>query len=310
MNAAAEQLVDSFLDHLQHERRYSPHTIKGYRRDLTHLMRFCEERNIELWSRLDGRGVRAYLVWRHHSRISGRSLQRELSATRSLFSYLQRLGVATNNPAEGVIAPKSPKRLPRTLGIEQTAQLLQIQGSDMLVVRDRAIMELFYSSGLRLSELVSLDLDRLDLNEGMVTVMGKGGKERMVPVGRMAIKALQQWLEYRSTMVREGQAALFLSQRGGRLCQRSIQQRLQGWSQRQGMDEPVHPHMLRHSFASHMLESSGDLRAVQELLGHADIATTQIYTHLDFQHLAKVYDQAHPRAQKKVEKKRAADSVE
>jgi integrase/recombinase XerC len=222
-----------------------------------------------------------------------------LSATRAFYRYLIGEGVAQYNPAEGVQAPKSPKKLPKLLDVDQAAQLLEIDDKDPLAIRDKAILELMYSSGLRLSELVMLNIDSLDLADAMVTVVGKGKKTRAVPIGEQARKAIKQWLKIRDNMANDEEFAVFVSQRGNRISRRSIQQRLKLWAKKQGITNLVNPHMLRHSFASHLLESSGDLRAVQELLGHADISTTQVYTHLDFQHLANVYDDAHPRARKK-----------
>jgi integrase/recombinase XerC len=234
--------------------------------------------------------------------ISARSSQRELSALRSFFNYLISEHQFRYNPAQTVQAPKAKQPLPKTLDVDQVQQLVEIKADSPLAIRDKAILELFYSCGLRLSELVNLNLDKLQLSEALVEVKGKGDKTRLIPIGRKAVEALNSWLHIRSQFMKEHTDAVFLSERGTRLSQRSVQQRLRHWAQVQGMASHVHPHMLRHSFASHILESSGDLRAVQELLGHSDINTTQIYTHLDFQHLAKVYDKAHPRANKKVSK--------
>ena len=236
---------------------------------------------------------------RHRQGIGGRSLQRNLSAIRAFFRYLQAAGEVEHNPAEGIRAPKAPRNLPRVLDVDQARQLLATDAEDPLTARDQAMFELFYSSGLRLSELTGLNTEAVDFNDRLVTVTGKGGKMRAVPVGQYALGALREWLKIRPALVGPGEAALFVSRRGGRISGRNVQQRLRAWALRQGLAHPVHPHMLRHSFASHLLESSGDLRAVQELLGHADIAATQVYTHLDFQHLARVYDQAHPRARQK-----------
>jgi integrase/recombinase XerC len=228
-------------------------------------------------------------------------LQRLLSAWRQFFAWLGRQHLVDSNPVAAVRAPKSARKLPKTLDVDQMSRLLSIDDDSWLARRDHAMFELFYSSGLRLSELAQLDLTAIDLREGLVRVTGKSGKVRVLPVGKTAIAVLQQWLRVRSENLPEGsvQQALFINQKGQRLGVRAIQLRLKHYSLKQGMDEPVHPHMLRHAFASHMLESSGDLRAVQELLGHASISTTQIYTHLDFQHLASVYDAAHPRAHKR-----------
>ena len=302
MESVAESFVEQFLTQLLQQRRYSPHTISNYRRDLKQLRRFCDEQNrVTQWHQLKHKIIRRFVVWRHQQGVSGRTLQRELSSLRSFFRFLMAQGALDHNPAQGVRAPKGEKRLPKNLDIEQTEQLLKINSPEPLALRDRAIMELFYSSGLRLSELVSLNIDSIDQHAASVNVIGKGGKERMVPVGSKALEAIGLWLGEREQLLKgaTGEPALFLSNRGGRLSPRAIQVRMKQWANRQGLDVPVHPHMLRHSFASHILESSSDLRAVQELLGHADIATTQIYTHLDFQHLAKVYDHAHPRARKR-----------
>jgi integrase/recombinase XerC len=243
--------------------------------------------------------VRAFAGKRFRSGLSGRSVRRELSAVRGLYAYLIREKVLFVNPALGVGAPKSAKRLPSVLDVDQTGRLMEIEGEDPLAFRDKAILELFYSSGLRLSELSRLNVVDIDWNDRSVAVVGKGSKVRLVPVGRMAMKALNDWLLARQTLLKsEDEVALFVGMSGRRLGERAIQLRIDLRSKEQGLDQHVHPHMLRHSFASHLLESSGDLRAVQELLGHADISTTQIYTHLDFQHLVSVYERAHPRSKK------------
>lgn len=288
-----------FLDHLTHERRASPLTVTNYRRDLVRIQAWCHAEGIMEWPRLDQASVRRYVAWRHRRGASGRTLQRELSALRSLFRYLLRERLAEHNPADGLRAPKVARKLPTTLEADQLCALLDHPDEDPLSVRDHAIIELFYSSGLRLAELVSLDLGAIDWADGMVTVLGKGAKTRRIPVGRKAQEALSRWLAIRGALAPADEPALFVSRRGRRIHPRTVQQRLARWAQVQGAPRAVHPHMLRHSFASHLLESSSDLRAVQEFLGHADIATTQIYTHLDFQHLAQVYDQAHPRAKKR-----------
>jgi len=303
MTPAATAWVDDFLRHLEHERRLSPQTRTSYQRDLGQVMAFCQQRDIEEWGRLDVHAVRQYVSWRHRNGLSGRSLQRELSALRSFYNYLLREYRVKLNPADGVAAPKSPRKLPKTLDVDQVKHLLdQEAGDDPLVIRDQAIMELFYSSGLRLAELVGMNLQDIDLKDGTAVVTGKGNKTRIVPVGGHARRAIESWLKLRGEWTKEGETALFISQRGERIGARSVQQRLRAWAIKCGLPEHLHPHKLRHSFASHLLESSGDLRAVQELLGHADISTTQIYTHLDFQHLAKVYDQAHPRARRRPNK--------
>lgn len=295
--------LEAFLDHLKFERRLSPRTISSYRQDLRDFQSWTKKQNDLNWSHCRQHHIRAYTAERHRQGLSAKSLQRRLAALRALFRYLIREGQIEANPAEGVRAPKVRRKLPVTLDVDQMEQLLAIAGEDPLSRRDSAIMELFYSSGLRLAELVQLDMLDLDLQDAMLQVTGKGSKERRLPIGRMALHALGRWLEVRSKMAKPEETALFVSARGNRLSTRSVQQRLRQRAAEQGSQQGVHPHMLRHSFASHLLESSGDLRAVQELLGHADISTTQIYTHLDFQHLAQVYDQAHPRAHQKKAKK-------
>ena len=289
--------VQSFLGYLREVRQYSPHTVNGYRRDLERFQAFCEDRDITAADAVHTSHVRQFASELHRSGRQGRTIQRSLSALRSLFNYLARESGVANNPANGVQSPKQRRPLPRALDADQLERYLKAGGESDLELRDLAIAELFYSSGLRLSELASLDLDDIDTREGLVTVTGKGRKTRTVPVGRIALEVLAAWLQVRQAP--ESERALFVSNRGGRLSTRSIQARLKQRGRATGMHQDVHPHMLRHSFASHMLESSGDLRAVQELLGHANISTTQIYTHLDFQHLAGVYDKAHPRARRR-----------
>jgi integrase/recombinase XerC len=303
MAALDQDLIQAYVRHLRYERRMSPNTEKNYRRDINLLRRFLDEEDLDGWDQVDSYHIRAFTSWCHRRGLAPSSIQRRLSALRSFFGYLVREGVIEGNPAADVPAPKRPGRLPKTLDVDEIAHLLNLKGDDPLTVRDRAIMELFYSSGLRLAELVSLSLIDLDLAEGMVTVTGKGNKTRILPVGSKACEALVTWLAARRGMLRGEQEALFVSRLGTRLSARSIQQRLRDWSKRLGMSSKVHPHQLRHSFATHMLESSGDLRAVQELLGHVDIGSTQIYTHLDFQHLARIYDKSHPRAHKRKNRK-------
>jgi len=291
--------LQRFLDYLRFERRLSPRTVDAYRRDLGEYLQHCSQHDLSPWDGVDQQQIRRYIAARHRDGLSGKSLQRHLSALRGLFNFQLREGRGHSNPAEGVRAPKVSRRLPATLDVDQVGHLLAVVGDEPLDLRDRAIMELFYSSGLRLSELAALDVHALANQDGLLDVLGKGSKARRVPVGRMARDAVQAWLQVRGSLATAGETALFVSRRGGRLSPRSIEQRIQLRARQQGMPRHVHPHMLRHSFASHLLESSADLRAVQELLGHADIGTTQIYTHLDFQHLAQVYDRAHPRARKK-----------
>lgn len=290
--------IDRFLHHLKIERRLAENTWKHYQRDLNQVAEFCSQNSIHNWSELDTHKVRHFTAQCHRRGLGGRSIQRHLSALRTFFNYLLREQVVKNNPALDVRAPKSPQKLPHTLNVDDITRLLSSGSNEILALRDLAILELMYSSGLRLAELVSLNMAALDLREAVVRVTGKGSKTRVVPVGRKAIIALETWLKVRPQQLGPGENAVFTSRRGTRLTARAVQQRVRRWAKQQGIPGNVHPHTLRHSFASHLLESSGDLRAVQELLGHADISTTQIYTHLDFQHLARVYDKAHPRARK------------
>ncbi len=292
--------VPEFLNHLRTERRLSPHTVSAYARDLAAFQKYREaQAESDSITKLDSRSARAYAASLHRRGLSGRSVQRNLSALRSFYRFLMREGATRSNPFDGIRAPKAPRSLPRTLSTDQAAQLVAPEERGPLAVRDKAIMELFYSSGLRLSELVGLDVADFSAEDSLVRVLGKGSKTRILPVGRYAMAALAGWLSVRAVLVAAGETALFVSRHGSRLSARSVQQRLRHWARKRGLPISVHPHMLRHSFASHLLESSSDLRAVQELLGHANISTTQIYTHLDFQHLAGVYDKAHPRARKK-----------
>ena len=291
--------VENFFVYLRNERGLSARTLQAYRRDLEQLLRFLETAEIDQPGQVTQHDIRAFIAQRHRQGLGGKSLQRMLSAVRSFYKWLLREGLAEHNPATPVRAPKSPRHLPATLDADTIGQLLDIPCDTPLAKRDKAIMELFYSSGLRLSELATLRWEQIDLGSGMVTVTGKGNRSRMVPVGRIAVEALLEWRKVRGEFVSFEDPHVFVSQRGTPIATRTIQSRIRYWAKRQGMPQNIYPHLLRHSFASHMLESSGDLRAVQELLGHADISTTQIYTHLDFQHLAKVYDKAHPRARKK-----------
>jgi integrase/recombinase XerC len=291
--------VAAFLQRLKTERRLSPHTVSAYQRDLNALLDFCARERVGSWAELDSYVVRRFAAESHRRGLSARSVARRLSAVRTFLSYLVEIGIVRANQAVHVQAPKPSRRLPKTLDADQVASLLAISGEAPLTLRDRAILELFYSSGLRLAELVGLDLSDVDVADRTVRVTGKGGKTRIVPVGRHALRALGDWLHVRPELASPGEQALFLGQRGERLSRRSVQTRLNHWAQRQGAPTRVHPHMLRHSFATHLLESSGDLRAVQEMLGHASVSTTQVYTHLDFQHLAHVYDKAHPRARRR-----------
>ncbi len=287
-----------FYTYLQSERRYSPHTLAAYKRDLGAFIAFSRTRGFQHWKQMDELHVRAFVASQHRKGLSGTSLQRQLSAVRTLFTFLCRYDRADNNPAVGVPAPKAPKRLPETLTVDQLDCLLAFPGDDALACRDRAMLELLYGCGLRLSELGRLDLGDIDWQQHAVAVTGKGRKQRRVPFGNKAEAAMKQWLQHRSHLVETEIKAFFISRHGRRLSNSSIQQRLKKRADQQGLGLSLYPHMLRHSFASHLLESSNDLRAVQELLGHANLSTTQIYTHLDFQHLATVYHKAHPRSKK------------
>jgi integrase/recombinase XerC len=290
--------LDAYCMHLRSERQVSVHTLDNYRRDLDKVLAFCSKEGIADWAALDIQRLRRLVGKLHQQGLSGRSISRLLSAVRGLYRYLNREGLCDHDPANGLAPPKSERRLPKTLDTDRTLQLLDgALEDDFLARRDQAILELFYSSGLRLSELTGLDITQLDLAEGLMQVHGKGSKTRVLPVGRKAREALQAWLPLRA-LSQPADDAVFVSQQGRRLGPRAIQLRVKAAGERE-LGQNLHPHMLRHSFASHLLESSQDLRAVQEMLGHADIATTQIYTHLDFQHLATVYDSAHPRAKRK-----------
>lgn len=299
---AGEEWVEKFFDQLAHQRRLSPKTIAAYRHDLQSWAAFFIRRGVSGWAAVDVAGVRAYVAERHRQGIGGRSIQRELSALRTFFKFLlkNRLAPLAANPVVGVAAPKSPRMLPKALYVDQAAQLLDGQAQAPLEVRDLAMMELLYSAGLRLAELVQLDVAAMaQIRDGLLKVTGKGSKQREVPVGSHAQAALAAWMKVRPLLAQVDETALFVSQQGRRISHRSVQLRLKRAALRRGLPVSLHPHMLRHSFATHVLESSRDLRAVQELLGHANISTTQVYTHLDFQHLAEVYDQAHPRAKRK-----------
>ena len=296
------QAINEFLAYLKHERRVSPHTLKNYQRDLNKLQHYCQQQLLQNWNELRDHHIRSFAARLRRDGLGGRSMQRTLSAIRSFYNYLLREDIAKINPADTVSAPKQKRQLPDVLDVDQVSKLLDIKADDSLALRDWAIMELMYSSGLRLSELSNLDLLDIDRTDQTVRVIGKGKKTRVIPIGRFALEALAQWLKVRITFAKEDEQAVFVSKNGTRLSQRSIQSRMRQWAIKQRLDKHVHPHMLRHSFASHLLESSGDLRAVQELLGHSDISTTQIYTHVDFQHLANVYDKAHPRAKKQKNK--------
>jgi integrase/recombinase XerC len=292
--------IGRFIRFLQIEKRYSPYTLSNYGHDLQRLAAYCMRQDVDDWARVDNQTIRLFAAAMHRAGLHSRSIARCLSAARSFFNFLLREGAVGHNPALDIAAPRGEKKLPSVLDVDQIEQLLSIPGDEPLILRDRAMLELMYSAGLRVSELTALNLPDLDLAEGTLNVRGKGDKMRIAMIGRKAGQALQSWLAVRGPLCKAaGEMALFLNNRGTRLTQRTVQLRFEHWARRQGLDRHVHPHMLRHSFATHVLESSGDLRAVQELLGHANIATTQVYTHLDFQHLAGVYDAAHPRAKRR-----------
>lgn len=275
---------------------YAAHSNDAYRRDLKLFSHYCVSKAICSWESIDSTVVRAFIAEEHRKGKRGSSLARFLSSLRAFFQYQVETNQRRDNPAQDVKAPKSARKLPRTLDVDQTATLLNNTPTSFLEIRDQAMWEMMYSCGLRVSELVGVNLSQLDLAAGEVRVIGKGSKERIVPIGGPAIEALNSWLQLRTTVSSDDETSVFVSQRGLGLTTRTVQKRLRACALKQGIEFNVHPHMLRHSFATHILESSGDLRAVQELLGHSNISTTQIYTHLDFQHLAKIYDSAHPRA--------------
>ncbi|MFP4129749.1 MAG: tyrosine recombinase XerC [Halorhodospira sp.] len=293
--------LERFDRYLATERRLAEHTRQRYRRDLEAFRRHCSDRGLSHWAEVGQAVVRGFIAQGRRRGLAATTLARQLAAVRSLYRFLLREGVAQADPAAGVRPPRAQHRLPGTLDPDEVAGLLDSADlEDPLQARDAALFELVYASGLRLSEVVGLDLPDLDRSEGLVRVVGgKGAKDRIVPVGRQALRALAAWLRHRPAWADPATPALFVGRHGGRLGGRSVQRRLQRLARLRGLQRQVHPHMLRHSFATHLLESSGDLRAVQELLGHADITSTQVYTHLDFQHLAQVYDRAHPRARRR-----------
>ncbi len=296
-----DQYLDQFIQMLRSEKYYSPHTCSNYRRDLNQFRNYLAGQDLEDWNLVGYTEVSGYAAQRHRQGRKSRTIQRELSSIRSFYQFLIQHGVAAKNPAREVSAPKSGKPLPKTCDAETIDRLLSVSDdSDALLVRDVAIFELIYSSGLRLAELVGIDLDDIDLAQQQLVVTGKGNKTRYLPIGSKAVSAVERWLKIRRDYTKDGeQTALFLSKLGKRISPRNVQSRLNQLIRRQALDQHLSPHTLRHSFATHMLESSSDLRAVQELLGHVNIATTQVYTHLDFQHLASVFDAAHPRAKRK-----------
>ena len=288
--------TEKFIAHIEKERRLSAHTVKNYQRDITTLFSLVTKSQLKDFSPHD---IRKAIALLNRKGMASSSIARSLSTWRSLFAFLVETNGFKQNPCRGIRAPKNKKHLPKTLTPDETAQLLDIKSKEKFSARDRAIFETFYSSGLRLSELVTVTTDSLDLQAGTVRVVGKGNKTRIVPLGKKAIEAINDWLEHKLSINIPETEYVFTNEKGMPISPRTLQHRLSVWAKKQGLPQNVHPHMLRHSFASHVLQSSGDLRAVQEMLGHASISTTQIYTHLDWQHLAKVYDQAHPRAKNK-----------
>jgi integrase/recombinase XerC len=295
LKATAQQ----FLSYLRNERGLSARTIQAYQRDLDHLLAELAQQGIASPADVTEYHIRSLAARLHRQGLGARSVQRLLCAIRSFYRWLLKEGKVGNNPAQSVRAPKQMRKLPETLDADSITRLLSFPANTTLAIRDKAMLELFYSSGLRLSELAGLTWAQVDTADGMLTVTGKGNKSRMVPFGRMAAQALAEWRKVRGEFASFEEPVIFVSRTGKPISTRTIQSRVRYWARKQGLPQNVYPHLLRHSFASHMLESSGDLRGVQELLGHSDISTTQIYTHLDFQHLAKVYDKAHPRAKKK-----------
>lgn len=295
---AQPKYLDEYISHLSSERRLARLTAENYRRDIGVMLELAGDAPLD---QLQIHHMRRFIAQLHARGLGGKSLARMISAWRGFFQFLALRYAFPVNPCSGLRAPKSPKTLPKALSPDEASRLMAIPAEDALAVRDKAILELLYSSGLRLAELVSLDFhpDALDLDEAIVRVTGKGNKTREVPVGRYAVEAVRAWLPYRESLIAVDESALFVGKSGRRLTPRAIQYRLAQWAVKLNLPARVHPHTLRHSFASHLLQSSGDLRAVQEMLGHANISTTQVYTHLDFQHLALVYDAAHPRAKKK-----------
>lgn len=289
--------VDGFLRYLKVERQLSPLTLLNYGRQLTAILHLLEEMGVKAWRQCDAAGVRSLAVRSRKAGLGPSSLALRLSALRSFFDWAIGQGEMNVNPARGISAPKAGRHLPKNIDVDDVNRLLDIDLNDPLAVRDRAMLEVMYGAGLRLAELVNMDCGHIDLSTGEVWVIGKGSKERRVPVGKSAVTWVEHWLDLRELFGPDDDA-LFLSKQGKRISARNVQKRFSEWGIKQGLNSHVHPHKLRHSFATHMLESSGDLRGVQELLGHANLSTTQIYTHLDFQHLASVYDAAHPRAKR------------
>jgi integrase/recombinase XerC len=296
-----DQYRQEYQRYLSAEKRYAKHTLSAYLRDLDELIRHCDDLQVASPSDVRQNEIRQLLFKKRQAQLSSRSIQRFISSLNSFFNYGIKRGWLEGTPMLGLRAPKADKKLPKTLDADEMTKLVNTDETDVWQVRDHAMLELCYSSGLRLSELISINISDIDFQAASLRVVGKGNKERLLPVGRFALQAIEHWLKLRAAVkiLAEAEQALFLSNRGKRISRRSVQMRFERYAKKQGLNQHLHPHKLRHSFASHMLESSGDLRAVQELLGHADLSSTQIYTHLDFQHLAKVYDSAHPRAQQK-----------
>ncbi|BBN80083.1 tyrosine recombinase XerC [Pseudoalteromonas sp. A25] len=302
LNAQWLQPIDTFMAYLRHEKQYSAHTLSQYRTQLLQAAHYFAP-NATDWLAVSSEQIRRYSMHLRGKQYNPRSINLKLSCIRSLYKYLKAKhspNSAFTNPGDTIRGPKFDKPLPKNLDVDQMAQLLSINDDDILAIRDKAMMELMYSSGLRISELVNVNIG--DIRDGEIRVLGKGNKERIIPVGGKALQALERWLLLRSQFSSEGEMAVFLSKRKQRISIRHVRERMKEWGIKQGISTPIHPHKLRHSFASHMLESSGDLRAIQEMLGHTSLSATQVYTHLDFQHLAKVYDQAHPRAKKRPSK--------
>ncbi len=293
-----QNALQRYWTYLKIERQASPHTLSNYQRQLVRVVEILQHAGIQQWQQVTPSVVRFVIAQSHKDGLHEKSLALRLSALRRFLSYLVQLGELKVNPATGISAPKQAKHLPKNIDTEQVQQLLANDSKEPIDIRDRAIIELLYSSGLRLSELQGLNLNSINIRVREVRVIGKGNKERVVPLGRYASHAIQQWLKVR-LLFNPKDEALFVSQLGNRMSHRAIQMRLETWGIRQGLNSHLNPHKLRHSFATHMLEASSDLRAVQELLGHSNLSTTQIYTHLNFQHLAEVYDSAHPRAKRK-----------
>ncbi|KPU83045.1 site-specific tyrosine recombinase XerC [Psychromonas sp. PRT-SC03] len=291
--------VDRYLNHLASQRGLSPITIKNYSRNLAEFMRLLAPQKINSWQDLNSDHVRLIIKELHQKGIKSRSIATKISALRSFLEFLVQDEVITFNPAKGVVTPKLDKPLPKNISVDEVFQLLNIHEDDPLSLRDQCMMELMYSSGLRLSELVGIDLKDLKLREAEVMVLGKGSKQRLLPITKKAVNSLRAWLQVRPDFCEAGEKALFVSKQKRRISTRNVQMRMEKWGIQQQLPSHLNPHKLRHSFATHMLESSGNLRAVQSLLGHANLSTTQVYTHLDFQHLAEVYDKAHPRAKRK-----------